>query len=90
MVDAEDLLLAEDVLHDPLELERGLEVDPEGLLDDAADVGVGVVVQPGRLERADDDREVLRRRREVVGAVELAAAVLVELVDQRREPEKLT
>ena len=47
MIDAVDLLLAEDVLDDLLQLARGLEVDAERLLDDAADVDVGVVVEVG-------------------------------------------
>ena len=85
VVDPEDLTLAEHVGDDALERARRLEVDAERLLDDHAHVDLLVAVQPGRLELLDDHREELRRRREVVVAVQRLAGRLVELRERLRE-----
>jgi hypothetical protein len=86
VVDAEDLPLTEDVVHDPLEAPRGGEVVPERLLDDHPHVALLGAMQAGLLERRRDDGEEGRRRREVVRPVERHRALGVELGQGLAEP----
>jgi hypothetical protein len=85
VVDAEDLALAERRVHDLLEAPRRCEVGAERLLDHDPHVRALVVVEPVGLERLGDDREVLRRRRQVVDAVEREARLLVQRVARRAD-----
>ena len=61
------------------------QVGAERLLDHDAHVGVRGAVEAGALDLLDDDREELRRGREVVGAVERLARLLVEHVERRAQ-----
>ncbi len=85
VVDAEDLALAEHAVDDLLELAGGVQVGAERLLDDAAHIRLLVAVQARGLDLLDDHREELRRRRQVVRAVERLPGLLVELVQDLRE-----
>ena len=85
VVDAEDLALLEHRQHDLVELARLGQARAERLLDDHADLGVLRVVEVVRAELLDDDREELRRGREVEAAVQRLAGLLVDLRQHRRE-----
>src|SRR6202034_916870 len=80
VVDAEDLLLREDRKHFAVEFERLPKRGAERLLDDAADIGAFRARQSRLAERIDDDREELRRRREIERTRHRLAGGLVELV----------
>jgi hypothetical protein len=86
VVDPEDRLLGEDLVHDVVELPRAGQVVTERLLDDHPAPGVLVVLgQPGTLQLLDDLGESLGRDRQVEGVVTAGAAALVELLDRHRQ-----
>lgn len=88
VVDPEDLVRREDVVHELVELLRALQVVAERLLDDGAPpAAVLLVGQPVLLELLDDLGEELRRDGQVEGEVAARALRLVQLLD--RGPEGL-
>ena len=87
MVDAEDGVLGEDVVDDPVELDRRLQVVAERLLDhDAAPLVAVLRRQPGAGQLLEDDREGTRRDRQVERVVAARAAHPVEVVHRPLEP----
>ena len=85
VVDAVDLRLVEDGEQPPVQLERGLEVRAERLLDDDPHLGVVAPVEAVLAERLADDGEERRRGGQVEEAVERDAGLVVELVHDLSE-----
>lgn len=84
VVDPEDLVGREDLVHDLVELLGGDQVVAERLLDDRAAPGAVLLVgQTVLLELLDDLGEELRRYRQVEGEVAARALRLVEFLDGR-------
>jgi hypothetical protein len=86
MVDAEDLVGVEDLVHDRVELLRARQIVAEGLLDDgAAPRALAALRESVLLQLRDDGREELRRHREIEGEVAARTTGLVQLLDGRLE-----
>ena len=81
VVDAEDLLLLEDLVHVPVELLEGLQVEAEGLLDHQA----GPLGQPLAPEHADHPGHRGRRHRQVDEAAHVVTEALLDLPHPGRE-----
>ena len=81
VVDAEDLLLLEDLVHVPVELLEGLQVEAEGLLDHQA----GPLGQPLAPEHADHPGHRGRRHRQVDDAAHVVPEALLDLPHPGRE-----
>src|SRR5207253_10525955 len=83
VIDAEDLALVEVLLDGAVELTRGCEIAAERLLDDQPrPAGCAATLA----ERPDDRSEDDRRDGEVVDAVSICSALLVELGERLGEP----
>ncbi len=84
VVDPEDVLGGEDLVHQPVEVLAALQVVAERLLDHDAPpaTALGVVGHPGALHLLEHDREHRRRDREVERRVALDAVRLLH-ADQR-------
>ena len=86
VVDAEHRLLGEDLVHDPVELNRALEVVAERLLDDHPAPLVTVLCgQTGAGELLEHHRERARRDGQVEGVVAAGTADPVQVADGLRE-----
>ncbi len=85
VVDAEDLLLAEDREHLAVQLQGGVQVGAERLLDDDPDLCALALVEPLLAQHARDHGEERGRSRQVEQPVERDPGLLVELVEQPAE-----
>ncbi|MFK4542229.1 hypothetical protein RKD29_001825 [Streptomyces tendae] len=87
VVDAEDLVGAEDLVDDRVQFLGGPQVVAERLLDHRPPPGAARLVgETVLLELLDDHREGLRRHRQVEGEVAARALCLVQLLDGAAQP----
>ena len=82
VVDAKDLRLLEYVQHTLVQLARRREIEAERLLDHDPRLRSFAAVQPRGAELGADQREELRRRRQVEDTVQRVAGLIVEIAQE--------